>query len=257
MKFNRILLCSGICAMLISTGCSAAPYNSRHRASLNDGSRAVTRSVESGRASNGVSHNRFARPVNRGYNVRHRTNTVNARLNTAADMHRTTDGNSYNANNNNNGFRVGNLGRNHARRSQDRVRRNLTITDDLNAPPMAHRRSSGHVTNFNRGNGVVRDYRFDHMNRTHGLIDRGGERFLRNTPNNALFVRDYENNSYVDNIADWHDNLRDDFVRTDNRAIYFRGRKVAGENAYQRGPSVGNYTSSYTGTGSKGVTGLL
>jgi len=236
--------------MLISTGCSAAPYSGRYRASLNDGNRAVTRSIESGRASDGVLHNRFARPLNRTYNARQRSSVDNTRLNTAADMHRVTDGNSYNANND--GFRVGNLGRNHARRSQDRVRRNLTVTDDLNAPPVAHRRSNGHVTNFNRGSGTIRDYRFDSVHRTNGLIDRGGERFLRNTPNNALFVREYGDNSYISNLSDWHDSSRDDFVRTDrtdNRAIYFRGRRVAGDNAYQRGPSVGNYTSAYTGTG--------
>jgi len=68
---NKILLASGLCIMLISTGCTTNP-TTRYRASLNDGrlQSPVTRSFDGYRNHNNFARNRFGSPIGRGYNVR-------------------------------------------------------------------------------------------------------------------------------------------------------------------------------------------
>ena len=71
MNMNKILLASGLCIMLVSTGCSAG-RTTRYRASLNDGrvQSPVTRSFDGYRNHNNFARNRFGSPIGRGYNVR-------------------------------------------------------------------------------------------------------------------------------------------------------------------------------------------
>jgi len=161
------------------------------------------------------------------------------------------------------GFRTGNLGRNIVRRSNNGLaqrnrengifRRNLTINDDMNTAFTRnyHRanNSSGYVGNFNRGNGLVRDYRFNGLGYNEGFVRTdgfwGNDNATRHNRGNAMFVRDYY--GYDDTIPDWNDNFRDDFVRFDRQGGFMRGRGLMGGFRGHRGPAFGNYRSNYVG----------
>ena len=71
MNISRILIASGLCAMLLSTGCSSAPVT-RSMAANDAAPRShVTRSFDGYRNHNNYrTRNRFGSPVGRGYNVR-------------------------------------------------------------------------------------------------------------------------------------------------------------------------------------------
>lgn len=74
MNINKILIASGLCAMLLSTGCAAMPVTRNMSANDARVHTNVTRSHGGygGRASYGTlrTHSRYGSPIGRGYNVR-------------------------------------------------------------------------------------------------------------------------------------------------------------------------------------------